>query len=243
MILTDRLLHVFHWPSGYPIRLALPAMMILSVILHVVAMYAVRSPSTGRSDLLPPPPAKITFIPADPSGAESVLLGASDPSWLQPGRYRDQLLPPPRPGRPLRALRPELPPLVPAPPTAVPEVWVPALPPLAVRPWLEDRAQPPSVEMAPVSARLEPAGPAVTEDLLARLRAVAPPQPPGLPVELLVAFNANGEARHVWVLRSCGVPALDLAAQRAVQRSRFGPTGADYQGTLRIVWGPGEVAP
>jgi hypothetical protein len=230
MILTDRLLHVFHWPSGYPIRLALPAMMILSVILHVVAMYAVRSPSTGRSDLLPPPPAKITFIPADPS-------------WLQPGRYRDQLLPPPRPGRPLRALRPELPPLVPAPPTAVPEVWVPALPPLAVRPWLEDRAQPPSVEMAPVSARLEPAGPAVTEDLLARLRAVAPPQPPGLPVELLVAFNANGEARHVWVLRSCGVPALDLAAQRAVQRSRFGPTGADYQGTLRIVWGPGEVAP
>jgi len=242
MILSDRLLHVFHWPSGYPIRLALPAMIILSVMLHGLAFYLVRSPATGRTGVLPPLPAKVTMIPADPSGAESVLLAARDPSWLQPGRYRDRLLPPPRPGRTLRALRPELPSLVAVPPPAVPEVWVPALPPLAVRSWLEERASMPPVELAPVTARFEPAGPGVDEDLLARLRAVAPAQAPGLPVELLVVLDAAGEARHVWVLRSCGVPALDLAAQRAVQRSRFGSSEEGYQGTLRIVWGQGEAA-
>jgi outer membrane biosynthesis protein TonB len=61
---------------------------------------------------------------------------------------------------------------------------------------------------------------------------------------LLVVLDAAGEARHVWLLRSCGVPALDTAARRAVQLSRFGTAPGSYRGVLRVVWAPAaEAAP
>ena len=72
----------------------------------------------------------------------------------------------------------------------------------------------------------------------------APEEAPGLPTELLVVLDAAGEARHVWLLRSCGVPALDTAARRAVQLSRFGTAPGGYRGVLRVVWAPAaEAAP
>jgi TonB family protein len=63
-----------------------------------------------------------------------------------------------------------------------------------------------------------------------------------LPTELLVVLDASGEARHVWLVRSCGDPALDAAARRAVQLSRFGPSENGYRGVLRVVWGAGRKA-
>jgi outer membrane biosynthesis protein TonB len=53
-----------------------------------------------------------------------------------------------------------------------------------------------------------------------------------------VELDATGAARHVWLLRGSGVTALDAAAQRAVQLSRFGPWPGGYRGVLRIVWAP-----
>ena len=73
-------------------------------------------------------PAEVTVLPG---GAESALIAARDPSWLDPGRYRDRMLPVPRWERPWRALPPPLPPFVEAPPRAGEESWVGALPPLA----------------------------------------------------------------------------------------------------------------
>lgn len=241
MIVPDRFLHIFHWPSSYPIRLVLPAMLLLSLALHAAALYLVRADSPTRGVPLSPLPAKIVVFPAEGAPA---LLGARDPSWLEPGRFRDRLMPGPRPERPLRALRPGLPELVPAPAPAPPQHWVPNVPPLAARPWL---ARPrgnstPSV-LHPLTARFADGAPAVTDDLLGRLRAAAPAEPPGLPTELLVAIDAGGETRHVWLLRGCGVSALDLAAQLAVQRSRFGASEQGYRGVLRVVWGAREGAP
>ena len=240
MILADRLLQVFHWPVSHPIRLVLPAMLFLSFVLHAAGIYLLRASSPVRATSLPPLPGKVSVIPA----SDSALLAARDPSWLQPGRFRDRLLPVPRVERPPRALQPELPPLVAAPTESVSDTWVPALPPLAVRARPEPRGEAgPAPELAGVTARFDAAGPEVTEDFLVRLRAAVPALPPGLPTELLVVLDASGEAKHVWLLRSCGDPAADTAAIRAVQLSRFGPTETGHRGILRVVWGLGGVAP
>jgi hypothetical protein len=153
------------------------------------------------------------------------------------------LLPPPQVERPLRALQPELPPLAPVPAEPMPERWVSALPPLAVQPRFEPRVAAPAPLLAPVTARFEADGPEVTNDVITRLRDAAPAQPPGLPTELLVVLDPSGEARHVWLVRSCGDPALDAAARRAVQLSRFGPSEKVYRGILRVVWGTGAKSP
>ncbi len=239
MNLTDRLLQVFHWPAGYPIRLLLPAMILLSLVLHVAGIYLVRADVPARAVTLPPLPGKLTML----ADADSVVLAARDPSWLQPGRFRDELLPLPEVKRPWRALQPGLPPLVSVPAEAMPETWVPALPPLSVQARFEPRGEAaPVPELAPVTARFDGSGPEVTADVLGRLRAAAPVQPPGLPTELLVVLDGSGEARHVWLVRSCGDAALDAAAVRAVQLSRFGPSENGYRGMLRVVWGAGGPA-
>jgi TonB family protein len=235
MILAERLAHVFHWPATYPIRLLLPLMLVVSLLAHAAVFYLLRARAPVRGPSLPPLPARIIMLPG---GADSVLLAARDPSWLDPGRYRDRLLPVPRWERPLRALQPELPPLVAAPEPAPPESWVGALPPLSVRARFEPRAAPVPPASAPVTARFDGDGPEITADVLARLRSAAPAEAPGLPTELLVVLDATGEARHVWLLRSCGVPALDAAAQRAVQLARFGPSAGGHRGVLRVVWAP-----
>ena len=239
MNLTDRLLHVFHWPGGHPIRLLLPAMILLSLVLHAAGIYLVRVQASSRGVNLPSLPGKVTILAA----ADSVVLAARDPSWLQPGRFRDELLPLPRVIRPWRALQPDLPPLVATPAQVPAENWVPALPPLSVQARFEPRGGTGSVPaLAPVTARFDGAGPEVTEDVLGRLRAAAPPQPPGLSTELLIVLDGSGEARHVWLVRSCGDAALDAAAVRAVQLSRFGPSDNGYRGMLRVVWGTGGPA-
>jgi hypothetical protein len=97
--------------------------------------------------------------------------------------------------------------------------------------------------LAPLSARFNDGGPEVTPDVLARLRTAAPAELPGAPTELLVVLDASGAARHVWVLRSCGVPAVDLSARRAVQLGRFGSSPEGYRGILRIHWGRAEAGP
>ena len=239
MILADRLLQVFQWPAVHQIRLVLPAMILLSLLVHGAGLYLVRAHAPARGVTLPPLPGKVTIVPAE----DSMLLAARDPSWLQPGRFRDRLLPPPQVERPLRALQPELPPLAPVPAEPMPERWVPALPPLAVQPRFEPRVAAPAPLLAPVTARFEADGPEVTNDVMTRLRDAAPAQPPGLPTELLVVLDPSGEARHAWLVRSCGDPALDAAARRAVQLSRFGPSEKVYRGILRVVWGTGEKLP
>jgi hypothetical protein len=242
MILAERLAHVFHWPTTYPIRLLLPVMLVVSLLLHAAGIYLVRTEAAPRGMALPPRPARVTIVPDGPA---SVLLAARDPSWLDPGRYRNRLLPAPRWQRPPRALQPELPPLVSAPPSAAPETWISALPPLAVRARLEAPSVASAPGLVPVIARFDEEGPEVTEEVLVRLRSAAPEgTAPGLPTELLVVLDASGAARHVWLLRSCGVPALDNAAQRAVQLSRFGAPPGGHRGVLRVVWAPaGGVAP
>lgn len=238
MILPDRLLHIFHWPGNYPIRLMLPAMIAASLLLHAGALYLVRAAPSARGISLSPAQAKLTVFPA---GQGSVLLAASDPSWLEPGRWRDRLIPVPRAPREVHALEPKLPGLVQAPAPASAADWVPSVPPLSAKAWIEPgggRTPPPVLN--PVTARFAGDGPAVTADLFGRLHASAPSDPPGLPTELLVVLDAAGEARHVWLVRSCGVPPLDLAAQLAVQRSRFGLSERGFRGILRVVWGSSE---
>ena len=235
MILADRLLHVFHWPANYPIRLLLPAMLALSLGLHLAGLYLVRSEGVAGAVSLPPLPARITVVPG---GADSVLLAARDPSWMDPGRFRDRLLPLPQVPPPRRTLEPPLPPLLAAPVAPREETWLSLLPPLAARAWFEPRVAPIPPAAAPLTVRFDVEGPDVTADVLARLRTAAPAEPPGLPTELLVELDATGAARHVWLLRGSGVTALDAAAQRAVQLSRFGPGPGGYRGVLRIVWAP-----
>jgi hypothetical protein len=247
MTLSDRLLHVFHWPGGHPIRLMLPAMILLSLLLHAAGLYVFRATVPARTGALPPLPASITVLPGGtvgPAGAKSILLAARDPSWMQPGRYRDRMLPQPQPGRTLRPVEPGLPPLVAAPPSQPSKAWLSALPPIAARPLLGEEAVPARPpDLSPMAARFDPPGPSVAPEFLELLRGALPSPPPGQPLELLLVLDSSGEARHAWILRSCGVPAFDLAAQRAVLRSRFGPATGGYRGVLRIVFGRTANAP
>lgn len=234
--LTGRLMHVFHWPVAHPIRLLLPAMIIVSVLVHLLGAYLVKVGAPSRP-VLPPWPSKVTVIPG--AGEGLVLLAARDPSWLEPGRYRDRMLPPPKHVRRNLALNPALPALLPAPREETASEWVPSLPPLAVRPLFEARApQPAPAALAPLGARFESGADRVTAEVLEGLRSVAPPAPPGRPTELLVVLAPSGDVRHVWLVRGCGDAELDFAAQRAVQRSRFAPAEGASSDVLRITWGP-----
>lgn len=239
MILAERLLQVFHWPAHYQIRLLLPAMILLSLALHAAGLYLVRSTPPAREMALPPPPAEVSLLPAG-AGAD-LLLDARDPAWIEPGRLRNRLLPLPQPSRQWRALQPALPSLVQAPPEDLPQAWTPSLPPLADSPLLEARVRPSPPALAGLSARFDEGGPEITADVMARLKAAAPPRPPGSSTELLVVLDGAGVARHVWLLRSCGVPAVDAAARRAVQLARFGPSPDGYRGVLRVNWAPVEA--
>ena len=235
--LTDRLFHVFHWPLAHPIRLLLPAMVVVSLLLHLLAAYIVKPVMPARP-ALPPWPSEVTVLPR--AGAEGlVLLEARDPSWLEPGRFRERILPQPKPERRELALRPPLPPLLPAPPAAPAESWVPSLPPVAVKPLFEPRApRLPPPALAPVGARFESGAAWVTEEVLQQLRAVTPSESPGRTTELLVVLAPSGDVRHVWLVRSCGDAELDFAAQRAVQRARFARGDGPRRDVLRIAWGP-----
>lgn len=237
---AERILQVFQWPSHYPIRLVLPAALVISLLVHASAVYLFRPAVAAPAPRASEAQAKVLLVP---SSSGSALLDARDPSWLEPGRFRDRILGAPHAVRPRRALDPRLPDLVPPAPEARGERWAPSLPPLADRPRFERREAAPAPAVAPVSARFDGEGPPVPEDFLARLRVAASAVPPGLATELLVALDAAGDVRHVWLVRSCGAPQLDLAAQLAVQRSRFRATGAGHEGVLRVVWGPGESAP
>ncbi len=241
MIIPDRILHVFQWPSRHQIRLALPALLVISLVIHLAGLYLVRASLPLRGVAMPPQAVAVTLYP---STEDSALLGASDPSWLEPGRFRDGILGPLRVTRLHKVLEPGLPELAPSPDPAIPTHWVPALPPLAVRPRLTSREE--KTPLAPfqaVTARFEGGDLSVTDDLLGRLRAVAPSEPPGFSTELLVMLDATGEVHDVWLVRGSGVPDLDLAARLAVQRSRFDPPGVDRQGILRVVWGMREALP
>lgn len=240
--LTEKLFHVFQWPVAHPIRLLLPGMIAVSLLVHALAAYLVRSGSAPRPSLAPWP-AKITVIPGNDS-PQLLLLAARDPSWLDPGRYRDSLLPPPRHERTVLALHPPLPPLLAAPRSDAGTPWVSALPPLALQPWFEETRRsigPPSFVAA--GARFESGDGGVTDDVLARLRAVAPDRPPGRATELLLVLSPSGDVRHAWVLRGSGDAALDLSAQRAVQRARFAPADGGRRDVLRIFWGPRDPQP
>lgn len=235
--LTDRLLHVFHWPVAHPIRLLLPGMIVASLLIHGLAAYLFRSGVTP-SPAFPPWPSKLVIFPEE-SASDMILLAARDPSWLSPGRYRERMLPSPHPERAVRALQPSLPPLLAAPRPDFSNEWVPSLPPLAVRALFEPAAQqvpPPSFVAA--GARFESGVDGVTDDVLSRLRAVAPDRPPGRATELLLVLAPTGDVRHAWLLHGSGDASLDLAAQRAVQRARFAPAEGGRRDVLRIFWGP-----
>ena len=235
--LTGRLLHVFHWPVAHPIRLLLPGLIQLALFVHALAAYLVRSAPAPRAALAPWP-AKVSVIPAEEAPG-LLLLAARDPSWLDPGRYRDRLVPSPRHERTVLALKPAPPPLLAAPRASARGQWVPALPPLSMKPWFEaDTGKLPPPSFLAAGARFESGDAGVTEDVLARLRAVAPDRPPGRATELLVVLAPTGDVRHAWVLRGSGDASLDLAAQRAVQRARFAPAEGGRRDVLRIFWGP-----
>lgn len=235
--ITARLPHVFRWPIEHPIHLLLPGMVVASLILHALAAYVVVVRPPPQADLSHGQ-AKLVFLP-DEGKSGGFLLAARDPSWMAPGRYRGRILPEVRHERAVTELGAQLPPLLAAPPTPVVGRWAPALPPVSVRPWLE----PPLLPQAPpsfaaVGARFESGGAGVTDDVLARLRAIAPDRPPGHATELFVVLAPTGDVRHAWVLRGSGDAALDLAAQRAVQRARFASGGRGAGDVLRIFWGP-----
>lgn len=240
MILAERLLQVFHWPAHYQIRLLLPGMVLLSVALHAAGLYLVRTTPPAREVALPPLPVHVSLLSGE-AGA-GVLLEARDPAWVEPGRMRDRLLPVPRPERKWSALQPALPGLEPSPADASPESWTPALPPLAQESFLEPRVRSSLPEVAPLSVRFDEGGPEVTADVMARLKLAAPARPPGAPTELLLVLDGSGVARHVWIVKSCGVPAVDAAARRAVQLARFGVSPEGYRGILRVNWAPVEAA-
>lgn len=245
MMLADRLLQVFHWPAGHPIRLLLPGMLLLSFVLHVTGIYLLRATPSARDAVLPPLPAKVVLLPGDAGKGVAPLLELRDPAWVMPGRFRDRLLPVPERRRSVQALQPELPPLLAPPSGTVASSWIPAVPPLADVPVLEPRGgSADDVVFTPVAVRFDPPGPVATGEALARLRNAAPAEATGTATEMLVVIDSTGQARHAWLLRGSGNPSLDLAAQRAVQRSRFGETNGGYRGVLRVIWAPrGGAAP
>lgn len=239
--LAQQLTQVFHWPASYPIRLLLPGLLLLSVLLHAAGFYALRSRPADGAPAPRPPAAGVRLL--DPVSAEGAWLAARDPAWMQPGRFRDRLLPPAAlPAR--RTLLDEPAFDVGREPPAVkrPQGWTLPLPPLADDPLLASRPRSPGAPAVP----LRPTRVAVSGDALdipaamdAALAAMEPARLPGLPTELMVMVGPRGTVRHVFAVRSCGDPELDRAAQQVVRQTLFAaaPGAPLRRSTLRIYWG------
>lgn len=239
MIIPERLLHVFHWPAAYQIRLLLPLMLVVSLLLHVAGLYFLRATPVPVRVALPPLPAKVTLWP---DAASSVLLQARDPAWIEregDGSASGMEISVRAQSRISHLVLPEL---VPAPEEIREEKWVPALPPLSVQSLITGTVLPVVPELTGVTARFDRAGPEITGEVIGRLRSAAPQVPPAGATELFVSLDPAGQVRHVWLVRGSGDPALDATAMRAVQRSRFGPQSVGFEGILRIVWAPGGEA-
>lgn len=237
--------HLFEWPSRHNVHLALPAMLVLSFLLHVGSLFLFHAtfPRSGGS---PERAAAVNYIlPGSPEAERlAPLLAASDPALFSPAQVF---------GADVWNL----------PKTAYVASFdeeTPALKPLPSP--LPSQFLPPDAGTAPVTVGASlPKGPPIPQS--APPTAVRfggalqdrPCTPPANfkftevtalsrqgrePAEFLVAVSPEGHPLYFFPQQSSGDENLDRAALRYLAGCRFAPAPDETQiawGTVMFVWG------
>jgi hypothetical protein len=241
-------IHLFEWPSRHNVHLALPAMLVLSFLLHAACLFLFNA-SVPRWEGSPERSAAINYIlPGSPEAAKlAPMLAASDPAlfssaqvfgpnvWNLPqaayiASFDEEVpalkpLPPPTSSQFLPPYAGTTPVTVAAVVPKAPPLREPALP-TSVRfgGALERRAwtPPPNFEFSDVTA--------LTRQGFA-------------PAEFLIAVSPDGVPLHFFPQQSSGDENLDRVALRYLAGCRFAAAPSETEpswGTATFVWG-GDV--
>lgn len=232
---------LFDWPSRHNVHLALPLLLVASVLIHAggLAVLQIAQPRSQTSGIHP---AQVWFVPRNSPEARQLapLLAAEDPALFSPAHDTfSSRLP-----LPATAYAPSFdegtPSLLPARAGSASE----RLPEAALTGPLTDRLTP----SAPPAA-LRP-GPPTRISLGGELqgRTLTSSEPPAFsappkvglkPAEFLVCAAPDGLILHIFPQNSSGYEALDRAALRYLASSRFdtSPGQTPAWGTATFLWG------
>lgn len=233
--------HLFDWPSRHNVHLALPAMLVVSFLLHAASavVFQVTYPRPRPS---PEHPARVFFLrPGSPDAVQvEPVLAAEDPALFSPAAVS---------GRGVwkvdgteyvasfDAMTTALSPAPPAPGTSLPPVSPnpgPVTARLAVRP------PGPVVPGLPTTVRLGGGLDDREATLPKTVEYSAPVRQRLTPAEFLVAVSPDGRPLHVFPQRSSGHESLDRIALRTLLATRFSRKDTPAEpawGTVTFLWG------
>ncbi|HEY5813222.1 MAG TPA: hypothetical protein VIT23_11295 [Terrimicrobiaceae bacterium] len=238
-------IHLFEWPSRHNVHLALPAMLILSFLLHAACLFLFHA-SFPRSGGSPERFVAVNYIlPGSPEAAKlAPMLASSDPALFSSAQvFGPNVWNLPRTTY-VASFDEQAPTLKPLPTPPLSQFLPPSS---GTTPMTVDAVVP------KVPRPREPALPtAIHFDGELQKRSWTPPGDfhfsdgnvvtrRGLaPAEFLVAVSPDGLPLHVFQQQSSGDENLDRAALRYLIGSRFGPSPSESEptwGFATFVWG------
>lgn len=232
---------LFEWPSRHNVHLALPLLLVVSLLLHAAGLAALQiaRPRVHSASIRP---GQVWFVPAGSPEARQLapLLAAEDPALFSPARLDSGRLPPFAATTYSPSFDEGDPALLPARASSPAE----ALPAAALTgPLLSVRS---AVSTLP-TVRPGPATRIALGDGLEN-RTLTPSAPPAFaaPPKLglkaarfLVSAAPDGLILHIFPQNSSGYEALDRAALRVLASSRFNRIDGQNPvwGTATFLWG------
>jgi hypothetical protein len=236
---------IFSWAKRPRFAAFLPSFLVLSLLAHIGTFFVFRVVYPERVSIPAPPPEVVLLTPHGPENQallrwieseEPALIASSVRSADEPilaVKYRPSF-------ETLRTMpRPAV--------TNATEVqFPPAKPPLDLIRSAAQRHEQPAVAIKPLPTKLFFGG-----ALAARPVAKEPPfeivsksSVPLEPTEFLLGVSGMGEVSYTFLQRSCGVPALDLAAAEHLERISFEAREDETAwGMARVSWGDDAYNP
>lgn len=238
----ERLSMVFDWPSRHSVHVMLPAMMILSVILHGVGLmvFQLRPPAEPLSNRRS---AALYFL--SPTAAETgtivPMIASADPSLFSAATSEDRdiwLLPGSDYSPSFDGVRQKFASL----PAGDPSPATPLLSFDSVRAGIHGSKKPPA-RQAPLATKIALEGDhaGMIFELAPGISFVAPERKNLFPLEFLIASGPDGRVLHAFPLASSGDEQIDRAALRGLMGGRFkmrgDPPAENLWGRATFLWG------
>lgn len=239
-LVSERLVHLFEWPSRHHVHVLFPLMVILAIGVHAAAFLLFQvyyTPGPGKR----PRPAEVYVLPAEGPAAAGLKawLEAADPALMthtQALHGKEAVLAPveyhPRFENPSFQLD------VPATPSARTTLPLPSE--LMVGMGLTEKIERKPLVYPRLPTTLDLTGGLVGRKVeqLAPIRISSAPATLPEPAILRAGLSPDGRVRHAFLVQSSGSSELDEAAIRSALQSRFssGPPEVTW-GEIIFLWG------
>ena len=232
---SERWSMVFDWPSRHAVHVALPAMMIVSVLLHGVGLLVFQLRPTAEP-LSTRRSASVYFLSptAADTGTLVPMIAAADPSLFSAATSEDRdiwLLPSSDYPPSFEGLRQKF--------ASLPEEKQAAPPSLlsfdSVRARGHGSKKPPATQTPlPTKIALEGDLSGMVFEMAPEIAFVAPERKNLFPTEFLIASGPDGRLLHAFPLASSGDEQIDRAALRGLMEGRV-KSASDSPG--EVLWG------